>query len=90
MSPWLASVILGVNALAFLLMGIDKRFASKGARRVPEAHLLWPAALAGAPGAWAGMSVFRHKTQKTSFRVKMVLATLANAAWIWAWLRFGG
>jgi len=81
--------LAGINLLAFLTFGWDKWAARRGARRVPEARLLWLAALLGAAGAWTGVSVFRHKTVKTSFRIRLFLATLLNvavaaaAAWWW-------
>lgn len=83
--------LAAINLLAFLAFGWDKRAARRGARRVSEARLLWLAALLGAPGAWTGVSVFRHKTVKTSFRIRLVLATLVNvavaAAGAWWWWR---
>jgi len=81
--------LAGINILAFLCFGWDKWLARRSARRVPEARLLLLAALMGAPGAWLGTRVFRHKTVKTSFRIRLVLVTLLNvaalvaAAWWW-------
>jgi len=81
--------LAGINLLAFLTFGWDKWAARRDARRVPEARLLLLAALLGAPGAWLGVRVFRHKTVKTSFRIRLVLVTLLNvaalvgAAWWW-------
>ncbi len=82
----LAIVLAITNAVAFLAIAIDKRLARIGARRVPEAWLLLFAAPLASPGAWLSMSLFRHKTVKTSFRVKMIGVTLVNvaiAAGIW-------
>ncbi len=72
--------LAGINVLAFLTFGWDKWAARRSARRVPEARLLLLAALMGAPGAWLGVNVFRHKTVKSSFRLRLVLVTLLNAA----------
>lgn len=80
-------VLLVWNVLTFGLYGLDKRKARTGARRIPEAWLLWPLALGGCVGGWLGMSLFRHKTKKLSFRVWAALATLVNALWLWLWLR---
>ena len=42
----------------------------------------------GLAGGWAGMSLFRHKTRKTGFKVKMVLVSVVNVLWsvLWFWL----
>jgi len=61
--------LLLINALAFLLMLSDKISAKKKARRIPEATLLWIAALGGSLGATAGMYLCRHKTRKPKFSV---------------------
>lgn len=87
MPPLALWALLIWNALTFALYGIDKHKARRGSRRMPEAHLLWPLAFGGLFGGWLGMSVFRHKTRKVSFRVKAVLASLVNAVWLWLWIR---
>ena len=69
-----------VNLIAFGMYGLDKRAASRGARRVPEARLLWPALFGGAPGSWLAMRVFRHKTRKLSFRWRFWALTALNLA----------
>ena len=60
-----------INAVAFLLMGFDKRRARKGAWRIPEKTLFGSALLGGSIGAIAGMQVFRHKTKHLSFQIGM-------------------
>jgi uncharacterized membrane protein YsdA (DUF1294 family) len=89
MKPALLYYLAGINVVAFLTFGWDKWAARRDARRVPEARLLLLAALMGAAGAWLGVKVFRHKTVKTSFRIRLVLATLVNlaivAAATWRW-----
>ncbi len=85
------SYLLVINVAAFLTFGWDKRAARKRARRIPESRLLWLAFLLGAPGAWCGSRVFRHKTVKTSFRIKLTLVTVLELALIglavWWWGR---
>jgi len=61
--------LLLINAAAFTLYGLDKSFAVKHKRRIPEATLILVAVLGGAPGAGLGMLVFHHKTKKKKFRV---------------------
>jgi uncharacterized membrane protein YsdA (DUF1294 family) len=60
-----------VNVLAFLLMGIDKRKAQKGAWRIPERTLFLSAIIGGSLGAILGMQLFRHKTKHRSFVIGM-------------------
>ena len=52
-----------ITIVAFAFMGIDKRKAKKGARRISEASLFITALLGGSIGSIAGMLVFHHKTQ---------------------------
>ena len=58
-----------VNAVAFLLMLIDKQKAKKKKWRIPEATLIGSAAIGGSIGALAGMYTFRHKTKHPKFTV---------------------
>jgi uncharacterized membrane protein YsdA (DUF1294 family) len=67
-----------VNVLAFLLMGIDKRKAQKGAWRIPERTLFLSALLGGSLGAILGMQVFRHKTRHRSFVIGMPAILIAQ------------
>ena len=59
--------LLIINAVGFALMLIDKQKAKKRKYRIPEATLMWCAALGGSIGAWLGMQVFRHKTKHKKF-----------------------
>lgn len=70
--------LLAVNVVAFAAFGRDKRLARRGARRIPEFRLLLWAALGGALGAWLGMRVFHHKTQKPLFRLLVPLLLLLH------------
>jgi uncharacterized membrane protein YsdA (DUF1294 family) len=65
------SYLVIVNILAFLLMGIDKRKAKKGAWRIPEQTLFLSALIGGSLGANLGMQLFRHKTKHRSFVIGM-------------------
>lgn len=57
------------SILCFFAYGADKRAATNGTWRTPEASLLLLGLVGGWPGAIIGMRAFRHKTRKTSFRV---------------------
>jgi uncharacterized membrane protein YsdA (DUF1294 family) len=64
---YLVYYLLIINALAFLLMYVDKRKAQKNLWRIPERVLLGTALIGGSLGAMAGMQIFRHKTQHLKF-----------------------
>lgn len=68
-----------VNIIAFAAYGLDKRYARRNKWRIPEKRLLLFAAIGGALGAFAGMRLFHHKTQKTKFRVIVPLFLVVYA-----------
>ena len=73
------------SAAAFCAMGLDKRRARRGGRRIPEKTLFFLAAIGGSAGATAGMYVFRHKTRHWYFRFgfpAILAAQAALAAWL--------
>ncbi len=73
----LTCVIAFMSVLSFALMGVDKRKAIAGKRRISEKALFAAAILMGAIGGTLGMLVFRHKTKHWYFAVFFpVLAVL--------------
>ena len=84
------AVLLAYAALSvagFALYGLDKLQARQGGRRVSEARLHLLALLGGFAGAYLGLRVFHHKTQKPVFRAVLLAAALVHAAgWAWWWL----
>lgn len=66
---WLAAV----NLWTVYRFHDDKRRARAGARRIPEADLLWLAFIGGSPGAFAARRLFRHKTRKEPFSTNLML-----------------
>jgi uncharacterized membrane protein YsdA (DUF1294 family) len=65
------SATLLCSLVLFLLYGWDKRQSQKeGRRRISEAALHRLAIFGGWPGGVLGQQVFRHKTEKVSFRLK--------------------
>ena len=78
MTKWLLLWVLAACITDFILMGMDKRKARRGAWRIPEKTLFALALLLGAPGAYAGMMTFRHKTRHTRFRVGLPLLSAAQ------------
>ena len=65
---WLAYHLLAINAVAFIVYGIDKYKAKKAKWRISEATLLLLAVLGGSIGAWMGMKVWHHKTMHKKFK----------------------
>jgi uncharacterized membrane protein YsdA (DUF1294 family) len=63
------SWIMGVSLASFGTYGYDKSIAGRGVTRVPEVVLHLLTAVGGTIGSFAGMLVFRHKTQKKSFQL---------------------
>ena len=69
-----------INLLLFVLMGVDKAKAKRGARRFPEATLFFLAVIGGSLGGLLGMAAFRHKTLHKSFRIGFPVILIAQLA----------
>ena len=76
-AEWLL-VLLAINAFTVLLFWLDKRRARNNDWRIPEAVLLGASFFGGSPAAFFAMRKFRHKTKKTSFRVRYWLVVIAQ------------
>jgi uncharacterized membrane protein YsdA (DUF1294 family) len=63
------SWIFGVSIASFFTYGYDKSIAGHNVTRVPELVLHALTAVGGTFGSFLGMQIFRHKTQKKSFRL---------------------
>ena len=77
--------LLTINALAFIVYGIDKLKARKGWWRISEATLLLLAIVGGSVGAWLGMKVWHHKTMHLKFKYglpSIILLQLALAVYL--------
>ena len=78
--------ILIWNLLVFMIYGIDKSKARKGAWRIPEKYLLSFAFLCGGFGAWLAGVTFHHKTRKWYFKTVWflgIVTTLVILYLIW-------
>ena len=76
----LTTYLILVNAVAFILMLVDKLKAKQGAWRIPEATLMGVAILGGSIGAIAGMQLFRHKTRHSKFKLGLPLILFMQIA----------
>ena len=78
--------ILIWNLLVFMIYGIDKSKAKRGAWRIPEKYLLSFAFLCGGFGAWLAGITFHHKTRKWYFKTVWflgIVTTLVTLYLIW-------
>lgn len=86
---WLIALQVVMGLIAFILMGVDKSKAKKGAYRIPEKTLFLFAGLFGGLGGCLGMLAFRHKTKHASFKFLFPLFTILQIALtVWVYLRF--
>lgn len=75
---------LTVNLTAFSAMFWDKRQSRRaGAERISEGLLFFWATVFGSLGVYAGMLIFRHKTQKGYFIVGIPLLMVQNIAFLY-------
>jgi uncharacterized membrane protein YsdA (DUF1294 family) len=79
----------GMNLLAFATFLADKRLATKGRRRVPEAVLLLLAFLGGTIGGMLAMRLGRHKTKVRYFSAGLPAMLLVQVAALLFWLAGG-
>lgn len=77
---YLAYYLLGINAVTFIVYGIDKYKAKKAKWRISEATLLLQAILGGSIGAWMGMKVWHYKTMHKKFKYGIPVILLIQIA----------
>lgn len=86
-SVWIAYLV-AISVVTVLMYGYDKAVAASPATRVPEKVLIGLAIAGGAAAALLSQEVFRHKTNKETFRMINAgvlfahLAALAAIFWI--------
>ena len=86
----IAAAFIAINLIAFAAFGLDKAKARRGQYRIAESTLLLFAFFGGTLGAYAGRSLFRHKTRKQPFNSHLftiaVLQMLALGGLIGWWV----
>ena len=65
------SYLVVVNIVGFVVIGVDKKRAIRGAWRISEASLFLTALIGGSLGCILGMQKFRHKTKHWYFKYGM-------------------
>ena len=69
-----------INVVGYIIMGVDKKRAIRGAWRISEASLFCTAFLGGALGCTIGMHFFHHKTRHWYFVYGMPFILLVQIA----------
>ena len=70
--------LIGINLAGFIIMGVDKKRAIRGAWRISEDSLFLTALLGGSLGCILGMQHFRHKTKHWYFKYGMPAILVAQ------------
>lgn len=88
----IATGLVAMNLMAFGAFAIDKRLAQSGGWRISEFTLLALAFFGGTIGAYAGRSLFRHKTRKEPFGTQLFSVAMVQVVVIGllAWGRYNG
>lgn len=72
--------LLGINAITFILYGLDKLKAKRKKWRTPESTLILFACIGGSIGACLGMKVWHHKTLHKKFAYGIPFIIFMQAA----------
>lgn len=86
---YLMYYLILANLFGLIIMFVDKGYAKKHHRRVPEKTLLLTAAVGGIFGVWGGMYLFHHKTRKPKFYVGVPAILVAQVAILYTLFHFG-
>ncbi|NUN47419.1 MAG: DUF1294 domain-containing protein [Candidatus Brocadiae bacterium] len=76
----LAAVLFFVNLITMLAFREDRGRAERGDLRLPEKTLVYLVVLGGLPGALLAMRIWRHKTSKWIFQLRLCFWAAAEAA----------
>lgn len=87
---WLSAYVAVMSIALMGMMGVDKRRARLGRRRISERRLLLWALLGGAAGGWIGLRLFRHKTKHRMFAVGLPVMTVLHGVLLAAAFRMAG
>ena len=86
--PLAVPIVYGAaSAAAVVVYAADKSAARREDWRTPERTLHLLALLGGWPGALVAQTVFRHKTQKVSFRIVFWATVALNCSALVWWAR---
>lgn len=86
----LISYAVSVNLVTLIFFGLDKWRAQRNGFRIPEIVLFGLVAAGGSPLGYVARHLFRHKTRKTSFRLKFWLIVVLQFAAVAAYVHYYG
>ena len=75
-----AIYLLVINAITFIVYGIDKLKAREHWWRLSESTLLFLAIVGGSVDAWIGMKVWHHKTMHKKFKYGIPIIIIIQVA----------
>jgi uncharacterized membrane protein YsdA (DUF1294 family)/cold shock CspA family protein len=78
--PSMLYLVLLASAMSLVFYALDKRYAKRGERRVPENVLHLLAFVGGWPGAALAQQWLRHKSAKRAFQVVFWMTVVLNVA----------
>lgn len=76
----LLGLIVVMGLVTFIIYGVDKGKAKRGAWRIPEATLLALSIFGGCIGGILAMQIFRHKTKHWYFWAVNIIACVVYVA----------
>ncbi|MFD2908575.1 DUF1294 domain-containing protein [Flavobacterium ardleyense] len=86
--PFVIILILLLNLITFIIFGYDKQLAKNRTNRISERSLFLLMVFGGIIGGILGMLVFRHKTNKNSFKLVVFGIVILQLALLYFGLDF--
>lgn len=62
--------LIGINLAGFIIMGVDKKRAIRGAWRISEASLFFNGAIGWQPGMYSGNAAFPPQDETLVFQIR--------------------
>ena len=82
------SLLIVINAAAFLFVGFDKSQSRKAEPRIPEVYFFFWSIFFASLGVLIGMFTFHHKTKKLTFIFGITLLALQQFALVYLFLLY--
>ena len=86
--PLILLLLILLNLIAFIAFGYDKQLAKSRKNRISERSLFLLLFFGGIIGGILGMLVFRHKTNKNSFKLVVFSIVILQLALLYFGLDF--